>query len=74
MARLLLGELERPSHPAQTLIAEQISLAFAAHVLRNYNVFDAADVHEPPSLGRFELSKLTNTSRIISTSRSRSRT
>lgn len=33
-------------------------MAFAAHVLRNYNVFDAAEPHDSPSLGRFELSRL----------------
>jgi AraC family transcriptional regulator len=59
MARLLLGELEREPHPTQILIVDQISLAFAAHVLRNYNVFDTADLHDLPSLGRFELSRLT---------------
>lgn len=59
MARLLLGELERQPHPAQTLIVDQISLAFAAHILRSYNVFETAADYDPPSLGRFELSKLT---------------
>lgn len=59
MALLLLGELERQPHPTQILIVDQISLAFAAHILRSYNLFEAADPYDPPSLGRFELSRLT---------------
>jgi AraC family transcriptional regulator len=37
----LLGELDRPSHPAQLLIVEAVSHALAAHLLRSYNAFEA---------------------------------
>ncbi|MGC4011302.1 MAG: AraC family transcriptional regulator [Pseudomonas sp.] len=58
MALLLLGELEQSAHPAQLLIVEQISLALSAHLLRSYNVFEAAPRYEPPPLGRRDMSRL----------------
>lgn len=59
MAQLLLSELEHEPHPAQTLVVDHISVAFASHILRSYNVFDTVGRYELPPLGRLELSRLT---------------
>lgn len=60
MTLLLLAELEHKPHPAQPLIVDQIAVAFAAHILRSYSAFDVACQYELPSLGRFEMARLTD--------------
>ncbi|WP_420997393.1 helix-turn-helix domain-containing protein [Cupriavidus sp. 30B13] len=59
LAQILLAELERKPHPAQALIADQVSLALAAHLLRSYNAFEPLACQEVPPLGRGELARLT---------------
>lgn len=59
VAQILLAELQRKPHPAQALIVDQVSAALAAHLLRGYNAFEPLEQHELPSLGRFELARLT---------------
>lgn len=54
IGKLLLSELDRPSHPAQSLIVEAASHALAAHLLRSYNAFDA-----PPAQGAHALGART---------------
>lgn len=60
IVRTFLDELDREAHPTQRLIAEAMSCALAAHLLRHYNGLDIAAEHQPPPLGRAELSKLTD--------------
>ncbi len=59
VALILLAEMERKPHPVQALIADQVSCALAAHLLRSYNGFEAIERYEVPSLGRVELARLT---------------
>lgn len=59
--RIVLGvktELERPAHPAQRLIAESLSWAFVAHLLRSYNAFDFPEGSPAPILNDRQLQKL----------------
>jgi AraC family transcriptional regulator len=39
LAPILISELERPAHPAQSLIIESISYVLAGHLLRHYDAF-----------------------------------
>lgn len=39
LAPILVSELERSAHPAQNLLIESISYAFAGHLLRHYDAF-----------------------------------
>ncbi|SPB12731.1 AraC family transcriptional regulator [Caballeronia novacaledonica] len=59
VAQILLGELEREPHPAQALIVDHASCVLAAHLLRSYNAFEPVRAHEPPSLGKAELARLS---------------
>jgi AraC family transcriptional regulator len=59
MALILLAELHRSSHPAQALVVDQVSSALAAHLLRSYEVFQAVEPYDLPSLGGVELARLT---------------
>lgn len=59
MARVLVGELERKPHPAQALIVDHVSIALAAHLLRNYNAFEPVVSRELTVLSRVELARLT---------------
>lgn len=60
LALILLVELERSAHPAQALIADQVSSALAAHLLRAYNVFDPPPQHDLPRLGTREIGRITD--------------
>ncbi len=59
LALILMAELEQRPHPTQALIADAVSCALTAHMLRKYNAFEAVEQHEVPSLGRVELARLT---------------
>ncbi|HWA41952.1 MAG TPA: AraC family transcriptional regulator [Hypericibacter adhaerens] len=59
IAEILVAELDRKPHPAQALIVDQVSSALAAHLLRSYNAFEPVEPREMPSLGRWELARLT---------------
>jgi AraC family transcriptional regulator len=59
-SKLLLGELDRPSHPAQPLIVDAISCALAAHLLRAYNAFDAPLAEQIPILGARTLANIAS--------------
>lgn len=59
MAQIILTEMGREAHPAQALIVEQVSCSLAAHLIRDYNVFDAVNRHEAPALSRAELLRVT---------------
>jgi AraC family transcriptional regulator len=39
LAPILVSELERPAHPAQSLLIESISYVLAGHLLRHYDAF-----------------------------------
>jgi len=39
LAPILVSELERPAHPAQSLVIESISYVLAGHLLRHYDAF-----------------------------------
>ncbi len=43
LAPILVSELERPAHPAQSLLIESISYALAGHLLRHYDAFRRKD-------------------------------
>lgn len=58
IAHVLMSELERAPHPAQALIAESMSCALAAHMLRNHNGHDAAPCREGAPLGTLELARI----------------
>jgi AraC family transcriptional regulator len=58
-SKLLLGELDRPSHPAQPLIVEATSCALAAHLLRDYNALDTPPAEQIPALGARTLASIT---------------
>ncbi|WP_451984054.1 helix-turn-helix domain-containing protein [Azospirillum endophyticum] len=58
VAQTLVAELNRPEHPAQALIADTMSCALAAHLLRSYNAFQAPDVQKLPPLGNSELARI----------------
>ena len=57
-ALMFMSELELQPHPAQILIAEALSCALAAHMVRSLNAFDAVETYEPPALGRAELARV----------------
>ncbi len=59
MARILMGELDRAPHPAQTLIVDQVSYALAAHLLRSHNVFEPVVPQVLPALSRAEVARIT---------------
>lgn len=59
VAQILMGELDRKPHPAQTLIVDQMSFALAAHLLRSYNVFEPVVSRALPALSRVEVARLT---------------
>lgn len=59
IARVLMGELDRKPHAAQTLIVDHVSFALAAHLLRSYNAFAPVIPREQPALSRTELARLT---------------
>lgn len=59
IAWILATELERPSHPTQLLIAEVMSCALAAHMLRSYNVFAMPALPATPgALDKTELHRI----------------
>jgi len=58
-AWILLTELDRAPHPTQLLIADVMSCALAAHMLRSYNVFAMPAPAAPASsLGKAELRRV----------------
>jgi len=58
-AWILLTELERAPHPTQQLIADVMSCALAAHMLRSYNVFASpVPAASTSSLGKTELRRI----------------
>lgn len=59
MSQILIDELDRKPHPAQTLIIEHVSYALAAHLLRSYNVFEPVVPQVLPALSRVEMARLT---------------
>lgn len=59
VAQILIGELGRKPHPAQTLIIDQMSFALAAHLLRSYNVFEPVVSRALPALSRVEVARLS---------------
>lgn len=59
IAHIMTAELEHPAHRSQALIAEMMSCALAAHMLRSYNAFEMPVAEEVPPLGRRELGRLT---------------
>ncbi len=54
---LLLGELDRPVHPAQRLIVDAASVGLAAHLLRSFDAFGDAVVKIPHGLGSRSLAR-----------------
>ena len=60
MAQIILLEMEREPHPVQALIIEQVSCSLAAHLIRDYNVFDPVAPHEAPSLSKMELMRVVD--------------
>lgn len=60
IAQLLIAELDREAHPAQTLIVDQLSLALAAHLLRSYNTLECVAPRDVPTLSKVELSRITS--------------
>jgi AraC family transcriptional regulator len=60
LSKLLLGELDRPSHPAQRLIVEATSHALAAHLLRSHNAFEAPSAEQISVLGAGTLANITS--------------
>jgi len=58
LARALLAELDLKPHPAQVLLIDSISMALAAHMLRQYNAFEAIEDYQVPALGKQELARL----------------
>lgn len=59
LAQTLLMEMDRQAHPVQVLIADAISIALAAHMLRSYNVFEAVECSPERALGKLEIVRLT---------------
>ncbi|AXF00795.1 AraC family transcriptional regulator [Paraburkholderia hospita] len=59
IARVLIAELDRKPHPAQTLIVDHVSFALAAHLLRSYNAFEPVIPREHPALTRMEVARIT---------------
>lgn len=57
---ILLGELDKPPHPAQALLVDSVSFALAAHLLRNYNAFDAAINDRLPALAPKTLARIVS--------------
>lgn len=58
VALMFISELERRAHPAQVLIADALSCALAAHMVRSLNAFDVAGSYDPPPLGRAQLNRV----------------
>jgi len=58
ISQIMMAELARRPHPAQALIADQLSTALAAHLLRSYNAFEPVEPRETPPLAKFELARL----------------
>ncbi|WP_168790552.1 helix-turn-helix domain-containing protein [Paraburkholderia aromaticivorans] len=59
VAQILIGELDRAPHPAQTLVVDQVSFALAAHLLRSYNLFEPVVPRVLPALSRLEVARVT---------------
>lgn len=59
LAQSFLVEIDMRAHAAQTLIVDSLSTALVAHLIRSYNVFDAHDYPKDRSLGKVELTRLT---------------
>jgi AraC family transcriptional regulator len=59
MAQILIDELDRKPHPAQTLVVDHVSYALAAHLLRSYNAFEPVVPEALPALSRVEMARLT---------------
>lgn len=59
VALTLAAEIERTEHPAQALIADTMSCALAAHLLRSYNGFEMPETYHVPPLGAKELGRLS---------------
>lgn len=60
IAWILVAELDRPAHPTQLLIAEIMSCALAAHMLRSYNAFTAPPLPASPgALDKAELYRIS---------------
>ncbi|MCA8094290.1 AraC family transcriptional regulator [Burkholderia anthina] len=60
IAQILIAELGRAPHPAQTLIADQLSSALAAHLVRSYNLFEPILPADVPPLGQKEIARVTD--------------
>ena len=58
IAQIMMSEMDRPSHRSQPLIAETMSCALAAHLLRSYNAFELPAEEDVPPLAKRELAKL----------------
>jgi AraC family transcriptional regulator len=59
VAMTLVAEIERPRHPAQALIADTMSCALAAHLLRSYNGFEMPEEYVVPALNTIELARIS---------------
>ncbi|MFT4067256.1 helix-turn-helix domain-containing protein [Paraburkholderia sp.] len=59
LAQSLLMEMNRETHPAQVLIADSISNALAAHLLRSYSAFGTPERTLDRSLSKLEIARLT---------------
>ncbi|WP_235025575.1 helix-turn-helix domain-containing protein [Caballeronia terrestris] len=59
IAQILVAEIGREHHPAQALIADQLSTALAAHLLRTYNAFEPIVPGDAPPLGKRDMARLT---------------
>jgi AraC family transcriptional regulator len=57
-AQALLAEMDMPAHPVQKLIADTISSALAAHLLRAYNTFGTLEHAHEPVLGKLEITRV----------------
>lgn len=60
IARVLLHQLDQPAHAAQPFIAETLSCALAAHLLRSYNVFELSEPDVEPALDRLQIARLSD--------------
>lgn len=58
LAQAMLAEMELEQHPAQTLVVDSISMAIAAHMLRQYNAFGGIEPCQAPPMGKRELARL----------------
>ncbi|MEJ0004136.1 MAG: AraC family transcriptional regulator [Pararobbsia sp.] len=59
LAQTLLAEMDMKAHPVQGLIVDSLSTALAAHMIRNYNAFEAIEPSQARSLSKLEIARLT---------------